>query len=213
MSILKEFYYRFYTWFYRIVFRFKSWIYGPPKHRDIALVVPNLDAVVGFVSWTILETQTQQVIGDGNRMIRARDYKIVETYGRGKSFFSKSIELEKDFVLHISEHPEPAEERHKGFGLVVGRRGLRTFCWEWFVQSDEGRATKLQETGELEIRDARSPSGWEITETTFLTDADMRVYEFGQSVEAEPRWRVTIHKDSTLHWPLSTGAWPEEQGR
>ncbi len=190
---------------YKILRRF----YGPPQQRSIPLQVENPDAIMGSLSWTIRDTPTNQVLEERRTPLRAKDFKIIEVRGQGETYYNKCLALNELFVFSIAEHPTPAEHPATGFGLVAKRTDQVTFCWEWFIHKDVGRVAKLQESGELGIRYSYSVSGWEVVETTFLTDVDLRVHESGQSVGDEPRWRVTIHQGSTIRWPFGAGHWAE----
>lgn len=167
---------------------------------------------VGKLSWSIVESATDQVIAEEARAFGPQEIQVVNILQKGRRAFYKSVALTPSFTLSIAEHPTPTESQRSGFGLFATRKDQTTFCWEWFECAENGRAVKLQEDGLLAIRTARSPYGWELVELEFLTDVSLRVFsedQVVQVVEGEaPRWRVTIHQGSTLVFPLGTGEWP-----
>jgi hypothetical protein len=121
-------------------------------------------------------------------------------------FFSKRIDLNRDFYIQMAEFPKADRNGLKGFGLTIDHQKLETFCWEWFVVDREKRATKLQEDGELAFDAKKVGTNWEVTRTEFLTDVTFRVQLSEMNRPGyDLKWRVTILKGSHVSWPSLVG--------
>jgi hypothetical protein len=153
------------------------------------------EKIAGKINWIAREAATGKTIDSGAMMIHVRDIKV-ERKGNEIPFFSKRIDLNRDFYFEKTEFPVTALNDLEGFGLVIEHRSLRTFCWEWFNQ----------ETGELTFDAKKVGSRWEISRTDFLTDVTFRVklYET-DGYESDPKWRITILKGSYVNWPSLVG--------
>jgi len=165
------------------------------------------EKVTGQINWIIREAATGKTIDRGAMTIHVRDIKVERKSSEDEDpFFSKRIDLNRDFYFEMAEFPETDLSDFEGFGLVIEHRNLRSFCWEWFNIDREKHATKLQETGELNFDAKKVDSRWEISRTDFLTDVTFRVklYET-DGHKSYPKWRITILKGSYVSWPSLVG--------
>jgi|GEM_PF-1035257 len=165
--------------------------------------------VVGKLEWDIVDCANGRTIAHGNKTVELRDITIVEHRDENGelSFYDKRINLEQAFYIEMSEFPEQAESDVDGFGMVAGRDGERTFCWEWFNVDGKSHATKLQETGAVEISVKAIDSRWEVVSTKFLSDVSFRIQleDVKGSLAERLRWRVNIRKGSEVKWPSLVG--------
>lgn len=120
--------------------------------------------------------------------------------------FLKSIQLSPNFNIGLADHPE--QQPVSGFGLVgdIGvlnsEHGERhSFSWDWFNVSSSGKATKLQEAGDIRFDQAVTANGLEITTMVFETDVSLRIYTNIPRKLGHPDWRILIHKGSEIRWP------------
>ena len=99
-------------------------------------------------------------------------HDIVETW------FNKSIQLSAKYNISHSEHPKHSPT--SGFGLCgdigdvfIDLECRLTFSWDWFNISSAGKATKLQESGEIGFETANTEIGNEIVRMRFETDVSL----------------------------------------
>lgn len=163
----------------------------------------HTEQAIGHLKWEITEAITGKILGQGQREIQLKD--VVFNSG---NLIAKQISLSDHFILSMAESPSPGKADKKGFGLSIKRDDLeKVFSWEWFIVNYEDHAYKLQEEGSLRIKLAHVGSGWEVTNTEFLSDASLRAFIAGEDVPDKPRWRVKILKGSFVRWPsLVNGA-------
>src|SRR5947207_2600943 len=129
------------------------------------------EKIAGQINWIAREAATRKIIDRGTMTIHVRDIRVKRKSSEDeKPFFSKRIDLNRDFYFEMAEFPETDLADLEGFGLVIEHRNLRTFCWEWFNVDRGKHAIKLQETGELSFDAKKVGSRWEISRTDFLTD-------------------------------------------
>lgn len=186
---------------------------------------PDRPAAVqsGHVEWEVVEVATGQVLHRGHREVRVTEIETMVNppvpfprvgpnvfamaaglFGwlvtRGAPRTVKRLRLGAGFWLVLPERPGP--ERPRGMALQAERDGESTFCWEWFELEDSGAtATKLQETGRLQLQWTRNRHGHqELTQVTFLTDVSLRLT--GSDVR-HPTWRVRVLSGSAIPWPES----------
>lgn len=176
-------------------------LYAPDKTYRSAETTPT-----GKIDWDIIECSTGKSIGHGSKTLVLNDIVIVE-HLESSTFYDKRIDLEQGFYVAMSEFPENVESDVGGFGMVAEREGHDTFCWEWFEVDSRTHATKLQESGALEITTRQVGSRWEIGSTKFLTNVSFRLHPDGvESVLSnKPKWRVNILKGSEIMWPSLVG--------
>lgn len=144
---------------------------------------PKIDAI----RWQI--TEGSRELGHGSKIPRKGDIK--KDPKRGYLL----IGLSNHFTLSI-----PRSDVGSGFGIVATRDDMDTFCWEWFNVDRPGHAVKLQETGELAFT---TRSDGSLMRVTFLTDVSCRVNPLSDAPDADPKWRVRIHKGSVITLPQS----------
>jgi hypothetical protein len=165
------------------------------------------EKIAGQIKWIAREAATGRTIDTGTMTIHVRDIKVERKSSEDEApFFSKRIDLNRDFYFEMAEFPTTDLADLEGFGLVIEHRNLRTFCWEWFNVDRGKHAIKLQEAGELSFDTKKVGSRWEMTRTEFLTDVTFRIelYETDPNTH-DPKWRVTILKGSYVNWPSLVG--------
>ena len=123
------------------------------------------------------------------------------------TWFQKSIQLSPKYNLGFSEHPEHIPEVGFGFSCGIGELpreaaacGL-TFSWDWFNVQASGKATKLQETGQLSFEEETTLWGNEIVRMVFDTDVSFRIMKMASAMTLEPTWRIRVLKGSEICWP------------
>jgi hypothetical protein len=165
------------------------------------------EKIAGQINWIAREAATGKTIDVGRMTIHVREIKVKrESSEDEEPFFSKRIDLNRDFYFEIAEFPETDLADLEGFGLVIEHRNLSTFCWEWFNVDRGKHATKLQETGELSFDAKKIGSRWEMTRMDFLTDVTFRVnLDERDGPKDDPKWRITILKGSYVNWPSLVG--------
>lgn len=179
----------------------------------------------GRVEWEIVEVPTGQVVDRGHREVKVTEVETTVTppvpfprlgsgprevaaglFGwlltRGAARTVKRLRLGADFWLVLPERPGP--RRPPGIALQGRRDGERTFCWEWFELDDSGAtATKLQETGTLQLQWTRNRHGQqELTQVTFLSDVSLRLTGDDSDIR-HPTWRVRVLSGSVMALPES----------
>lgn len=162
----------------------------------------------GNLMWDIVDCETGQKIGEGNKTLFLRDIAIIKRQDAdGYVFYNKRIDLEQGFYLELFVTPKKSQSDVDGFGFVAGRARERTFSWEWFNIDGKSHATKLQEQGSLEISVKEINGCWEVVTTTFLSDISFRIdlENYGRSRNSELRWRVNIRQGSAIFWPSLVG--------
>lgn len=161
------------------------------------------EKIAGQISWVAREAATGKTIDAGTMTIHVQDIKVERKSSDVEDpFFSKRIDLNRDFYFEMAEFPKTDLANLEGFGLVIEHRNLRTFCWEWFNVDRGKHATKLQETGELAFAAKKVGSRWEMARMDFLTDVTFRVELYETD---DPKWRITILKGSYVNWPSLVG--------
>jgi len=161
------------------------------------------EKIAGQIKWIAREAATGKTIDTGTMTIHVRDIKVERKSSEDEDpFFSKRIDLNRDFYFEMAEFPKTDLADLEGFGLVIEHRNLRTFCWEWFNVDRGKHAIKLQETGELSFDTKKVGARWEMTRTEFLTDVTFRIELYETD---DPKWRVTILKGSYVNWPSLVG--------
>jgi len=184
-------------------------VYGAQRLGEKKLVpTRNLDKVIGTLKWSVKEVSSGKVLSKGNKTIRLRDVVIgVQSNAvvglpktSGSVSYSAYISLGGHFMLCRPENPESSAGAVSGFGLTLDRDDRSTFSWEWFQVDSPTRATKLQETGQLGIALSKTPRGYSVSRTEFLTDVSLRTLLFSESPDTV-HWRTTISKSSVINWP------------
>jgi hypothetical protein len=158
------------------------------------------EPVLGTISYRILDDQSSKVIRESKLDLHLSDFTLTDK----PPFIEKSIPLGDHFLLKLPEM-RSSEVAKIGFGLVAERDDMKTFCWEWFNAEKGGRATKLQESGELKVKFSKVGNGVELTRMEFLTDISLRLNPDEDAPGAPPKWRVDILKGSVINWPALVG--------
>jgi len=121
-------------------------------------------------------------------------------------WFQKSIQLSPNYNFGYSEHPENIPM--VGFGLsgdlgqIPTDQACRsTFGWDWFNVTVPGKATKLQETGEISFDQAETIYGFEISRMVFETDVSIRINRQETAMTRQPDWRIRLCAGSEIRWP------------
>ena len=161
---------------------------------DPSPLKPGTSAVkpgtIGTLTWEIYDTRSQKVVSQGERDFTVDDVKIEQV----SDLFTKEIDLGDHFRMGIAGSPD-------GFALTGTRDDVLTFSWDWFTVDRSGRATKLQEPGELAVETVSTPNGLEISRVEFLTDVSIRVSRMTDSDPLDPEWRIKVFKGSVIVWP------------
>ncbi len=170
---------------------------------DTSPQVPGTSQVkggtIGTLKWEVYEVKTGTKVSEGDRDI-ALDEVVIQSVS---DYHKKTIRLGDHFTLGVSGDPS-------GFALQALRDDKDTFSWDWFNPDGSGRATKLQEFGEVAVGTATTPNGVEIARLEFLTDVSFRIDDMSQIrnvVDARkfdpfaPAWRVKVFKGSVIVWP------------
>lgn len=179
----------------------------------------------GHVGWEIVEVATGRVVDRGSREVKTTQIETMvnppapfprvgpDVFATAAGLFGwlvtrggprtvKRVRLGAGFWLVLPERPRL--ERPLGMALRAERDRERTFCWEWFDLEDGGAtATKLQETGRLQLQWTRNRHGHqELTQVEFLTDVSLRLTGSDSDIR-HPRWRVRVLAGSVVPWPES----------
>jgi len=161
--------------------------------------------LLGHVEWQASDARSSEVLAEGRKSVRLGEMSIMELQAPDQHLFTKQMPLDEQFTFGIAHGLWPTSEL-AGFALQGLREGeARTFCWEWFEPSGPSRATKLQETGELEVQTGCFDGSWQIVRTEFLSDVSLRVKIMDESPPSQFDWRVLIRKGSWVEWPRLEG--------
>lgn len=178
----------------------------------------------GQVAWEVLDGSTGQVVERGRRDIRPAQVEVTISapapfprlepdlrqvsagllawlVTRGRARTLKRVRLGSGFWLVVPERPGPRQPY--GLALQAQRDGEPTFCWEPFELSEGGAtATKLQESGRLEVQWVRNRHGHqELTQLRFLTDVSLRLLPAAGPTAGDPAWRVRLLSGSVVPLP------------
>ena len=120
------------------------------------------EKVTGQINWIIREAATGKTIDRGAMTIHVRDIKVERKSSEDEDpFFSKRIDLNRDFYFEMAEFPETDLSDFEGFGLVIEHRNLRSFCWECLLLTGKStppsyrRPVNLTSTPKRSTRDGR----------------------------------------------------------
>ena len=149
--------------------------------------------VIGHLKWSITDTASGQVIGQGERDVKVGEVKLEVKDSQMGKLSNLQFPLSDHFEFGIASSKDDSQ----GFGILSMRDDQPAFCWEWFVVSGQ-TATKLQESGQVALK----LDGGQITRVDFLTDVSMRVSPLESGMDPlNPKWRILISKGSTLTIP------------
>ncbi|HEY3783327.1 MAG TPA: hypothetical protein VGL56_19780 [Fimbriimonadaceae bacterium] len=113
-------------------------------------------------------------------------------------WFVKSFLVNDKYEVTYSEHPET---NSVGFGFSAGRIGHKDFAWDWFNVVAPDKASKLQESGSISFKMARTQCGLEILYMHFESDVSLRVHAIGQANPESILFRLNILEGSEIYWP------------
>jgi len=157
------------------------------------------DGTIGTLKWEVYDVKTGTKVSEGDRDI-ALDEVVIQSVS---DYHNKTIRLGDHFTLGVSGDPG-------GFALQALRDDADTFSWDWFSPDGSGRATKLQEFGEVAVGTATTPNGKEIARLEFLTDVSLRIDDMREvrnfvdpsKIDPfDPAWRIKVFKGSVIVWP------------
>jgi hypothetical protein len=157
----------------------------------------------------------ERMLALGPKLIRdqeefGRIVKEIEADPKAKEvvaeWFQKSIQLSPNYNFGYSEHPENIPT--VGFGLS-GDLGpvtteptcSRTFSWDWFNVTVPGKASKIQESGEISFQQSATSCGQEIVRMIFETDVSIRIMRQETAMTRQPDWRIRLLAGSEIWWP------------
>ena len=99
-----------------------------------------------------------------------------------------------------------------GIAVNANSPEAKTFAWEWFTVEAGGRATKLQEAGDLQLVIIQVGGVQEVTGVTFLTDVSLRFTSFERSMSQhssgkpidsyQPEFRMKVKAGSHVQFPV-----------
>ncbi len=163
---------------------------------------PTALELLGHVDWEATDARNLELVAKGEKVVRLGEMTIRELQSPDQHLFAKQLPLGEQFTLGIANGPWSTSQL-AGFALLSSREGEEpTFCWEWFEPNGPTRATKLQETGELDVQIGCFDGSWLIVRTEFLTDVSLRVKRMDGSSPTEFDWRVLIRRGSWVEWPI-----------
>jgi hypothetical protein len=171
----------------------------PPTYTPI----PPTPDQVGYLMWELRDNSSKKVLDEGKSIVLKNDvYTDTGTLEIGATYYEQSIALNPNFAIGIRLVPQIYRSDIVGFGMVLKRRDIETFSWDWFDIQDTKIANKLQEGGQLEYEIGVVKSKWDITYLNFLSDVILRCYIPAEAeIGNPPNWTVTIFKGSYIKWP------------
>ncbi len=154
---------------------------------------------LGSIQWEAFEKGRKEPVAGGS-LSPVLGQSAIKVIGGDKSLVVKSLPLNEQFSLSVSDSVSDDEDEGSGFALQAERIGEMTFCWEWFVVDAEGHAKKLQESGELEFERIDIGGLTQFTRVKFLKDVSLRLIKMESQTDS-PDWRVNIANSSIIVWP------------
>jgi hypothetical protein len=187
-------------------------------------------APIGRIRWSIRDTELNEIVSSGVKVLQARDFtiEILEHDVKLSDFtprnmmgipalllsifsppmLSKKFELNEPFTLALSHHDTPKLGLH-GFLLSVVKEGEKQFGAGWFDIENRGTAVQRVPKGTLSTKVQLIDGRPELIKTVCLTDIHLWIphNREGQSREEadeairDPRWIMDIEQGSIIHWP------------
>lgn len=158
----------------------------------------DADKVIGFLKWTVTEVASGKVLAEGEKKVRLKDVAV----SRSPIGYDESIALGNHFFLSRAAAPQPTMAGLSGFAFRLLKDDATTFSWEWFEVDSPTEATKIQEEGKLRISISKTPAGYDVARTDFLTPVSMRASLPLRDLPGTERWRALIWTGSTIRWPF-----------
>lgn len=165
----------------------------------------NDECDLGSISWTVTDCKAGTVSQTVVTIPKLSTTQIMlMPSGLIGENQTKTIQLSEEYTLEL--HCSRLESAREGFALTSQNKTKHFFCWEWFTVEPSGRATKLQETGELELTFAKPKEQIDIIGCKFLSDIELRMKSMDylkRTVETDEfEVRLTIHAGSELTLPI-----------
>jgi hypothetical protein len=165
--------------------------------------------IVGEIAYELINNKNKSVISKGELLVQKSDIEVTR---RTKNLLRKMIKIHDHFYFGIASVREKPED-FSGFGLMLQNRSIISFSWEWFSIVAEGKAVKLQETGNIDFSIYDTDGLVEIDKIYFASDTTLRCRKQGLldlfrvilSVLTGRRlvtddWLCNIKKGSYIYW-------------
>ena len=190
----------------RIRCKLIMWIMSPSMRLEFDSSYGE-EAKLGSVTWFVTNCETGEVSEPIESIPMLSEVRIElgdsDLVGATQV---KSIRLSDQYKLVL--HDSQTQSVRQGFALnVKDQLSPMNFGWEWFLVDSPEHATKLQETGELELT-LRDPKELvEVIGCKFLTDVSLRFSseEYSMNRPMDPlksEFRLTIKAGSYVRWPV-----------
>jgi hypothetical protein len=150
-------------------------------------------ASIEYEIYSLMNSSNRELLAKGTIMCDPNNVSSVERSAFGQTFWQKSIQLSKGFVVGASVY---RETELNGFGLwISGTEG--GFSWNWFTRESGFRYKKLQGEGRVEATMAPNKEYEELVAVEFLTDVTL-TGRFGGFPFLGDTHQVVIKKGSVL---------------
>ena len=172
---------------------------------EMYLPEPGNDRELGRVTWCYNQSSAGISSPAKITVPQLADAKIEAIRGKGgQPLLRRVLALSDEFHIEICGSQAKVDS---GFAINGNLRTDAGFAWDWFIVDQEGHATKLQETGELELTYAMVGDDREIVGTKFLSDVSLRMSTMaylatGVSDVLNPEYRIEISAGSHILWPV-----------